>query len=334
MIAPMDNLEKARFAAPGAPGAGYESYYLKACAPDGAQAVWIRYTISKRPGEVPSASLWCTLFTRGDPRPRAVKQTFGAGALSLADDCYLAIAGAKIAPTGATGAAEGEGRRAAWELSIENAEPLFAHLPRRLYGAPLPRTKLLSLVPSATFGGSVEFDGDQVELSGWRGMIGHNWGSQHAETWVWINGSCFGGFGDDTWLDLAVGRIKIGPWTTPWVANGVISLNGERLLLGGLKRPRGTSMSVGPGHAQFTLPGDGIVLRGTANAALGDTIGWVYADPDGSTHEVLNCSVADLELRLERGGGTVTELGTNGGSAFEFGSRERRHGVPIEPFED
>lgn len=334
MIAAMDDLERSRYAGPRAPRSGYESFYLKACSPDGDHAVWIRYTIGRRNGEEPSASLWCTLFARGGGRPRAVKQTFGAGALATPAGDYVAIAGSVIGPEHAAGAAEGEGRRAVWELSVEGAEPLLAHLPRRLYGAPLPRTKLLSPAPSAAFSGTVEFNGERLELSGWRGMIGHNWGSQHAETWVWINGSRFDGFGDDSWLDIAVGRIKIGPWTTPWVANGAVSIGGERLMLGGLKRPRGTSMLAGPGRAEFTLPGDGVVLRGSANAALGDTVGWVYADPDGSTHDVLNSSVSDLDLRLERGDGEVIELRATGGAAYEYGSRDRGHGVPLEPFGD
>lgn len=330
----MDPLEHSRFAGPSTPDAGYESFYLKACSDDGAGAVWIRYTINKRQGEPPSASLWCTVFDRNGGRPRAVKQTFGASELSAIEGEYLAIAGSDFGPSGASGSAQGGGHRAAWELSIADAEPLIAHLPRRLYGAPLPRTKLLSPTPSAAFNGWVEFDGHQVSLDGWRGMTGHNWGSQHAETWVWLNGSQFEGFGADTWLDIAIGRIKIGPWMTPWIANGVISVAGERFALSGLKKPRGTSMQASPGRAKFTLPGDGVVLRGSSSAALDDTVGWTYADPDGSTHDVLNSSVADLDLQLERASGTVTNLRTTGGAAYELGSRNRSHGVPLEPFED
>lgn len=333
MMPGMDQLEHARFAGPGSPAAGYESFYLKACSKDGACAVWLRYTINRRSGELPSASLWCTVFKRDGGRPRAVKQTFGAGKLSAPEGEYLAIAEAAIGPSRAVGAVEGEGRRAAWDLSIAAAEPLLAHLPRRLYGMSLPRTKLLSPKPSAAFSGWVEFDGERVELSGWRGMVGHNWGSQHAETWVWLNGSQFDGFGDDTWLDLAIGRIKVGPFTTPWVANGALSLHGERLAIGGLKRPRGTSLEAGAGGAEFSSRGDGLVLGGSVCAALDDTVGWLYADPDGSTHDVLNCSVADLDLRLERGG-AMTELRTTGGAAYEFGSRDRSHGIPLEPFGD
>ena len=56
----------------------YESYYLRAVAPDRARAVWIRYTIHKPPGGDPVGSLWCTLFDDDGSPPRAVKQTFPA----------------------------------------------------------------------------------------------------------------------------------------------------------------------------------------------------------------------------------------------------------------
>ena len=37
----------------------------------------------------------------------------------------------------------------------------------------------------------VEVGGERIEVRDWRGMIGHNWGAEHAERWVWIQGSGF-----------------------------------------------------------------------------------------------------------------------------------------------
>ncbi len=58
-------------------------------------------------------------------------------------------------------------------------------------------------------------------------MVGHNWGAQHAERWIWLHGA---GFAEDqdAWIDVALGRIKVGPLTTPWIANGALCLGGER----------------------------------------------------------------------------------------------------------
>ena len=118
--------------------------------------------------------------------------------------------------------------------SRDTAPPL-RHLPHpRLYGAPLPRTKLESPAPAARFSGTVEADGRRLELDGWPGMVGHNWGAQHAERWIWLHGIGFDG-APDAWLDLAAGRVRIGPATTPWVANGALHVDGRRHVLGGLR---------------------------------------------------------------------------------------------------
>ena len=107
------------------------------------------------------------------------------------------------------------------------------HLPfERLYRSRLPRTKLLSPYPASHFDGEVVIGGDRVELAGWPGMVGHNWGAEHAERWIWLQGSDLGGRTGD-YIDVALGRVKVGRWTTPWVANGQIVLDGEPLRIGG-----------------------------------------------------------------------------------------------------
>ena len=40
----------------------YESFYLRAVAPDEPVGAWVRYTVHKRPGERAKGSVWCTVF--------------------------------------------------------------------------------------------------------------------------------------------------------------------------------------------------------------------------------------------------------------------------------
>jgi hypothetical protein len=163
-------------------------------------------------------------------------------------------------------------------------------------------------------------------------MVGHNWGAQHAERWIWLHGLGFDGAGDATWLDAALGRIKLGPLTTPWVGNGTLSIDGVRHALGGLgKRSR---VSETPTGCEFTLPGPEITLRGSVSAPKKDFVGWIYADPDGSEHNTVNCSVADMSLSVERDGAAPRELRVEGAAAYELGMRERDHGMEIQPFPD
>lgn len=333
----LPQLAEPRFGALSAKAGHYESYYLKAGDPEGRRAVWIRYTVHKRPGREPEGSIWLTLFERGGGRPRAVKQTAAPGALATGPDLYVGIGDiGRFSPLQASGRIEGEGRQAAWELSIDGAENPLLHLPERLYRGPLPRTKLLTLAPAALFSGWVDFGGERVDLTGWQGMIGHNWGAQHAEQWVWLHGTAFEGHGSDTWVDLAMGRVKLGPWTTPWVANGAVSVDGVRHRLGGLGGVRATKVDARAGRCQFSLPSDEMTALGTIISEPQATVAWIYSDPDGSQHHTLNCSVSTLEITLDHHDGTKTPtiLTTTGGAVYEFGSRQTDHGIPVEPFGD
>jgi hypothetical protein len=307
------------------PGAGhYESFYLKLCDPRGDAGGWIRYTVHKRPGAEPKGSLWFTLFDREAAGPRARKVTLPGPRAGGGE--WIAVGQAAMRPGFATGELEG----AAWELRFESGEEPLFHLPRDwMYRSRLPRTKLLSPVPGARFDGSLSVDGREIPVEGWPGMVGHNWGAQHAERWIWLHGATDSG----DWLDAAIGRVRLGPITTPWIANGAVSLGGIRHAVGGLGRR--ASVSETPERCEFALPGPGRTrVRGTVAATRKDVVAWVYADPDGSEHHTANCSIADMRVTVEGGHGAPVELVVEGGAAYELGMRERDHGLALQPFPD
>ncbi|MBK5229872.1 MAG: hypothetical protein JJE27_01750, partial [Thermoleophilia bacterium] len=271
----MRPLAEPRFGDVAASAGHYESYYLKAGDPDGSRAVWIRYTVHKRPGQPPAGSIWLTVFDRDAGRPRAIKQTAPAGELTTGPNLYVGVGDCgAFSPARADGRISGAGREGSWGITLAGDEPPLEHLPTRLYGTPLPRTKLLTLRPAALFSGWVEIDGRRVELADWPGMVGHNWGAQHAEQWVWLHGTSFDDRGTDTWIDMAMGRIKVGRWTTPWIANGAISLDGRRHQLGGIGRTRATRVDARQGHCEFELPGKNLTVSGTVVAPADDTVAW------------------------------------------------------------
>jgi hypothetical protein len=326
--------EGARFPGVAAKAGHYESFYLKACEPGGGRGLWIRHTIHKRPGAEPSASIWFVLFDRSAAGPRATKVTVPATQLSAPDGSWARVGDAEIGPRRAEGSVDTDALTAGWSLTFSaEAEPC-RYLPADwLYEAPLPKTKFVAPVPLAHFDGRLEIDDETLELSAWPGMIGHNWGSEHAERWVWLEGTGFAG-SLGTYFDAGAARVRLGSRASPWIPSGMLMLDGEPHRLGGLGAIRSTTIAEQPGVCTFVLPGKGIVVRGRVSAPEKDFVGWVYADPSGPEHHTVNCSVADLELTVERPGLPRRELTLAAGAAYELGMRETDHGIPIQPFPD
>jgi hypothetical protein len=223
-----------------------------------------------------------------------------------------------------------------WSLSFESQAPELRHLsPGVLYRTPLPRTKLTSPAPLARFDGLVEIPGrGPIELSGWRGMIGHNWGAEHAARWIWLHGCDFAG-APETWLDVALGRVQLGSRLSPWVASGMLSLDGTTRRIGGLAAGR-PAVAAGARGGELVLRGPGGLELAVGIEVPADTAaGWRYADPCGAEHDVLNCSIAALEASVgRRGRGGRRVLRSAHGGAYELGGPVGATGVPIAPFDD
>lgn len=313
----------------------YESFYLRAVSPHEPVGIWIRLTVHKPPGQAPTGSVWCTVFDARRGRPFMYKLT--TDDLRVPAGGWIAVGGSTLGP----GNAEGTCGEARWSLRFAADQPELLHLsPRWLYGAPLPRTKLTSPAPTASFDGVLELAGrDTIELRGWRGMVGHNWGSEHAERWIWLHGVGFAG-APEGWLDVALGRLKVAGRMTPWVANGALWLDGRRERIGGLAA-RGTRVQESVEGCSLRLAGErGLVLHARVHVPPESSAGWRYADPDdhGSEigqHDVVNCSIACVELEVSRPRGAAPKtVRSDHGGAYELGMRERDHGVPIAPFAD
>jgi hypothetical protein len=323
----------------------YESFYLRAVAPDEPVGVWLRYTVHKRPGGVPRGSVWCTVF---DATAGPLMHKHTTEDLSAPADGWIAIGpDSRLAP----GVAEGSCGEASWSLRFRSDERELRHLPHAwMYRAPLPRTKLTSPAPSASFDGTIEISGSPsrtLDVRGWRGMVGHNWGSEHAERWIWLHGI---GFEEDpsAWLDVALGRVLVAGRMTPWMASGALSLDGARVRLGGLLK-RGLRVAETATRCTIVLPGEGgLSVEVNVEEPPDTAAGWRYADPGARAHspkdwvpeggvgehDVVNCSIASLTLSVHRRGEATRMLHTSHGGAYELGMRERDHGVPLAPFAD
>lgn len=305
----------------------YESWYARLVSPDEPLAVWIRYTIDKAPGSEATGTVWFTLFDGAAERPVA-RRVEGLPA-HVSPGTWVEIDGSTIGEDGLTG----QCFEASWSLNFTPRAPAFFHLPRpRLYEFPVPRTNPISPVPDGDFDGEIRVGDRVIDLKGWRGMIGHNWGDEHAERWIWLHGSCFADE-PDAWIDIAMGRLRIAGRLLPWISNGAVHTGGRTRRVGGLFA-RGVEVDETALRLEAAVPvagGGRLALEIDSPPRL--TVGWRYGDPSDPTahaHEVANCSAAGMTARLtlpdESGESTLT---TAHGAVYELGMTETDHGIPI-----
>ncbi|MGO8894729.1 MAG: hypothetical protein ACLP8X_14100 [Streptosporangiaceae bacterium] len=220
------------------------------------------------------------------------------------------------------------GQSARWDLAITGEQPPLRPLrPPVLYRAPLPRTKLEAIVPDGQVAGILEIDGRNVTVSGWRGTAGHNWGSEHADSWVWLHAAGFGA-APEAWLELVLARIRVGPARSPWTAMGALSLNGERILLGGLGRRPGVDAR--PDRLTADVPSPGARFRVSVTTDDDDPVAVTYTDPRGGTRTVRHAALASVELILHRPGNRELALSSSRG-AYEYGTRQGMPGIEPQP---
>jgi hypothetical protein len=308
-----------------APQAGhYESYFVKGHHPTEPLAFWLRHTVHQRPGEPQTGSLWLTLFD--GENVTAGKQTFSGPAVPAGGDGYITIGPATLTPGGGKGGLESHTLDARWNFTFTGRDDEQCHLPQAwMYDAPLPRTKSGTPHPGVTFAGRV----GPCRVDGWRGLVSHNWGSQHAERWIWLHSALA-----DGWLELVLGRIRVGRWTTPWIANGALQLDGRRHRLGGIDRIRATKVDEQPTGARFVVTGDGIRVEAEIAAPAERFVCWRYADPDGPEHHSAHSSLADLRGEVRRVDAPVVVLDEPMAASYELGMRETDHGLGVQPYDD
>lgn len=324
-----DVLTTARFPSVSSDAGHYESFYLKMADPERARGVWIRHTVFKRPDEPPVGSLWCILWREGG-RPVATKLTLAAGAVGADAGEYIHVGQSRMA----LGRADGGANEARWALTFSEETPRFTYQPREwLYRSPVPRTKSLALHPVATFRGHVAFGDQELEIDGWPGMVGHNWGAEHAEEWIWLHGA---GFPDapGAWFDGTIVRVRLGRVIVPWIANGCLHLDGRRHRLRGPAQLQSPVFEAGRTRCTFKMRSPELTVRGTVGAPADQFVAWRYSDPAGGEHVTTNCSVAAMTLDISRPGGDDLRLHVPAGAAYELGRRGEPAGIPIQPFTD
>jgi hypothetical protein len=196
-----------------------------------------------------------------------------------------------------------------------------------MYDGPLPSTKLVSPYPDARFTGHYAVDGARVEVAGWRGMQGHNWGTRHAERYAW--GHCNQWDDDDDLIvEGATARVKVGPLLAPPLTVLCVERRGVRYAFNEplvLLRSRGVlGARAWAFHAESRLAR----VEGELTAETRDFVGLHYENPDAAMTYCLNSKIAAGTLRLAVKGRPALTAHTRA-AALEIGTKDPAHGIAM-----
>jgi len=327
----MLNAEGARFV-PGDAAGHYESYFLRANHPTRPLSFWIRYTVFSPKGRPQDAigELWAVVADRERGLNLGVKTEVPIAQCRFdRDRLDVQIGDATLKDQRFQGSARTGAHEIRWYLRFDGTAPPLLLLPEKLYAARLPKAKSLVLVPMAQFSGLIVIDDRWIEVADWCGSVNHNWGSKHTDRYAYGQ---VAGFDDapDAFLELATGRLRMGPFWTPFMTPIVLRHDGEQYALNTLLQSAWHARGCfGFFHWDFASERDGVRIEGRIEAPREAFVGLRYYNPPGGEKYCLNSKIASCRLRLQRAGRPEIMLEARHRTAFELLTDRRDHGVEI-----
>ena len=316
----------------GQPHGHYESFFQRANHPERPLAFWIRYTLfspALRPGDA-IGELWAVFFNGETKKHTAVKKELPLSeCLFDTTRLHARIGEAELTGTELRGDARTGNDSIAWDLSYgQGSRPLLL-LPTALYRTRLPAAKSLVGMPLARYSGSMEVNGEVVDISDWVGSQNHNWGSRHTDLYAWGQVAGFDTH-PESFLEAATARLKVGSLWTPPITLLVLRHQGREHALNGLLRSVRAKGRFGYFYWNFASENRDVAVQGTIVAPRSAFVGLNYYNPPGGAKHCLNTKIAACTLRLDdKADGTSEVLGTRSRAAFEILTDDRNHGVPV-----
>ncbi|MBW2458758.1 MAG: hypothetical protein JRI68_29940 [Deltaproteobacteria bacterium] len=311
---------------PGARG-HVESYFFKLNDPEGRRALWLKATILARlDGSEPVAEAWAIAFERGQDAVGAKQVVPYREASFSAERLDVSVGEATYREGRVEGAVRSGGHDIEYALDFTTDGAALVPFPHpKMYSGPLPSTKLVSPHPDSRYRGHYTVDGTKVEVDGWKGMQGHNWGKRHAELYGWAHCNQWEGE-PDLLLEGVTARIKLGPVLAPPLTVVCLWHRGVRYEFNSplqLLRARG---EISPRRWSFRAASALAQVQGELEAATDELAGLYYENPDGSMTHCLNSKIARGRIRLEVKGRPPLDATTQS-AALEIGTKDTTHGV-------
>lgn len=301
-------------------GGHYEAWYLTFADATAGTGYWIRYTLHVAPRSAPEPRLWFARFDLRRPeRTLGLNRGFPSEAFASEASAFEIRIGEALLRSGRlTGSLEGNGHAATWDLEFDAGGPTYRMLPDLFYRGSLAPSKPFSPNPDTRFSGTIQVDGETVELAGVPGQQGHVYGSKHAERWAWAQCNDFAGEAGTVLVALCA-QGRRGPLLTPHTTFAGLRRDGDWQRFRKVSRRRDWSL----GAWRISLANKRYRLEGTIRAPAERLIRANYVDPDGTPRYCHNSEVSSARLTLmeRRAGGfeEVAELVSDGGVHAEWG---------------
>jgi len=314
-----------------------ESYFFRLNSPDSERALWIKATAFVPAGrpEASVAEAWVISFLRGSG-PTAAKNT-----ISLEDaefpkegtaDLRIDLGELSIEEGKLTGRWETDHHSISCDLKMEGygdpIDPMELFFHKSLYKLPFPKTKLVTPAPMLTFTGEYEVDGETLEVNGWRGMGGHNWGTEHTPVYSWCQINSWENEDEAIIFEGVTARARIGQRLSPKMTILTVRAGDETISFNGPIRMFLNKGLIGPMKWSFSAGNETTGLTGEVIASPKESAGLYYRNPDGSVIHCLNSKLAHARIELRRPGKPEKILSSRQ-AALELGSPNEYHGVKM-----
>lgn len=301
----------------------YESRFLRANAPDAAQALWLRETLLLPAGGEPTADVWVMVFDPSGHRAR--KQSFPIEAADFGyEDWTARIATTSLDDTAAFGFLP----EARWDLAITpGGQDPVRLLTDRAYRRRFPTAKTQVRHPLARFDGRLELADLVVDVDGWTGSVNHNWGTRHTPAYAFGQVCGFDEAPDST-LEIVTARAAVGPVLLPGVTLFVFRHAGQEFAV----RSLGDSLKSHGRYAPFSWTFGARVgeqmIEGEITSEPADVIGLTYADTHGGTKYCYNSAIASCRIQVAGKAFARAEL-VSRGAMLEILTDDRLDDVPL-----
>ena len=309
----------------------YESYFLRANHPTRPLAFWIRYTLFSPKGSTDKAEgqLWSIYFDGESSSITAIKQSVSLNECAFSRSNLLVRLGqSTLDEKMLRGTAVQGTHRMSWDLRYQgDSNPSFL-LPLSFYSGGFPKAKALSGIPLADFDGAISVNGQDIEVSRWRGSQNHNWGLKHTDQYAWGQVAGFDTH-PEAFLECTTARLKVGPFWTPWLTNVVLRIGQREIRLNSLVQGFRNKGKYSYFHWSIECRQGPLTISVEIEAPKNRFVGLAYDDPPGGQKTCLNTKLASCTVCLTEAGHAPTILHTSSRAAFEILTTAYDHGVPI-----